>query len=366
MKITNINARIDRAGKHNDRNFNLDNASHIDQDRVKYNKYYIYNGDTNSTFTEIEKEFYSVHFSDHIQNQNERNELARHRERNKTIESYVTDQRTRPEDKILQIGNIKEHASGEELWECALEYMRRFDEIYGDHCKILDMALHMDEATPHVHVRRVWIAEDENGHEYVSQKNALYQMGIMDPDPTKPNGKYNNAKMTFTDTDKELFTSICIERGLDIENSVPKKSVHLGTVAYKKKMMEEELEELERRKFTLNEEIKNDKKNSEELSETIDNMISYIESSQFFSSWYANEMEELKNKSNSEKFERLCRIFETEAENVKRSSTLEAAMIRSEGEKEIRKLQSFLEEKGLLGEYKKQNMQKKEIQKDFF
>ena len=161
MKVTNRCARKDKAGKHNDRNFNLVNAPHIDQSKVNQNKYWTYNGDQEHSFAEVEKEFYARHFTDFIDVQNKKNSESRHKDRNKTLDSYYHGARTRPEDQLLQIGDKNNHATPEELWECAMTYMERFDQIYGDKCKILDMALHLDETTPHVHIRRVWIAEDE-------------------------------------------------------------------------------------------------------------------------------------------------------------------------------------------------------------
>ena len=154
---------------------------------------------------------------------------------------------TRPEDKILQIGDINEHASKEDLWACALEYKDKFEEIYGDHCRILDMALHMDEATPHVHVRRVWFVEDEQGHEIISQTKALRELGIPCPQPDKPEGRYNNPKMTLTQTDIELFKGICFDRGLDVSRDEPtQKGARVSTKEYKMQEHEKERAQIEK------------------------------------------------------------------------------------------------------------------------
>lgn len=235
MKISNINARIDKSGKHNDRNFDLDYAPHIDQGKVSENKYYTYNGDSEHSFSEIEKEFYEIHFSEYIEMQNQKKEQQGHRERTQTIDDYAKQKRTRPEDKILQIGNEKEHVAGEELWRAALAYAEKFNDIYGDHCKIVDMALHMDEETPHVHVRRVWIAEDENGIEFVNQTKALEQMGLTRPDMSKPESRYNNAKMSFTKFDNQLFLETCLEQDIELDRTPGHKRKHLSVSEYKAK-----------------------------------------------------------------------------------------------------------------------------------
>lgn len=223
MRITDKNKKIDKAGKHNDRNFDISYAPHIDPERVKNNLYWTYIGDTSKKFNEIEKDFYVDMFSDHIKNQNKRNEAIRHKERNKTINDYLHDKRTRPEDKLLQIGNSKKHATAEQLWECAQEYRERFDNLYGESCKIIDMALHLDEEVPHVHIRRAWIAKDDYGDMQFSQNKALENLGFVAPDQDKANSKKNNASIAFTNADRQLFRNICIEKGLDIDLAPPKK-----------------------------------------------------------------------------------------------------------------------------------------------
>ena len=356
MKITNRNARMDRAGKHNDRNFNLDNAPHIDQSKLQDNIYYTYNGDTEHTFAEIEQEFYDRHFSEFLDSQNKKNEEIRHKERNRSVEDYAKGKRTRPEDKILQIGNKNEHASKEELWECAMEYMRRFDEIFGEHCKILDMALHMDEATPHVHIRRVWIAENENGMEYVSQKKALEQLGIMDPDQSRPNSKYNNAKMTFTQSDIKLFRDICIEKGLDIDLTPPEKRSHLSTLEYKKKILSEEIDELERTRDSLGANVQETKEAMDGLDDILDEMVEYFDNNPFFEERYAEELKMAKERDRAGKFRILAEIYNTEAESVIHSTDdFDKAAIRADLENDLRHIKDFIKDKGLEGEYEEYN-----------
>lgn len=272
MKCTNTTARVDRSGKHNDRKFNLDYAEHIDQERTKDNKYYRYNGDESLTFRELELEFYKIHFEDKINEQNEKNNQRRQSNRNKTVENYYHQKNTRPEDQILQIGDKNNHATGEELWECALAYKDRFDELFGDHCKIIDMALHMDEATPHVHVRRVWIAEDENGKEYVSENKALEQLGTLLSDGEKKQNKWNNRKVAFTHTDRTLFESICEERGFDIDRTRGAHREHLDTITFKAEKDSAKIEELERQIEEKQQALNDIEEKIEEKSEELDNL----------------------------------------------------------------------------------------------
>lgn len=270
MKASNHNARVDKSGRHNDRNFDVSKASHIDRDLVDQNIYWRYNGRDDLSFEKLETEFYKEHFSAFLE---QRNEKYRKRRQYKNIWSandYRKSQ-ARPEDKILEIGNADEHASPEELWACALEYQKRFNEKYGDHCKILDMALHLDEpeAGPHVHVRRVWIAHDKDGNKIVNQGQALEEMNILPPDTLSPESKQNNAKTTFTSMDRALWVQICKERGIDIDEPEKKRQRSLPLAEYKLKTTEEKTRELEQKNDALIKQNDELEQKNDELKDTV-------------------------------------------------------------------------------------------------
>ncbi len=323
MKVTNINARVDTSGKHNDRNFDLDKAPHIDQSRVCENKYYTYIGETNQTFRELELEYYRIHFEGALEEYNEKCLKSKHKSRMKTIEQIYSAKNTMPEDKILQIGDINEHASAEDLWECALEYKDRFEDVYGDHCKILDMALHMDEATPHVHVRRVWFVEDEKtGNETIGQTRALEELGIAPPRPDKPIGRYNNPKMTLTQMDIELFKGVCFEHGLDIDMDTPaERGARLNTKEYKMQEHEKERTEIEK---------------------TLNSLAQFIRENPYIINAYEDELEEAEAKSLSERNKVLTKIM---------TDTYEKLHGQVEIANKYELMEQFIEEKGLLDEY---------------
>lgn len=360
MKVTNRNARQDRAGKHNDRNFNLDNAPHIDKNKLEQNKYWTYNGDTNRSFAELELEFYEQHFSDYLEERNRKNAQARHADRVISMEDYYKGKNTRPEDKILQIGDIKEHATGEELWECALEYINRFDQIYGDKCKILDMALHLDEATPHVHIRRVWLAENENGHEYIGQNAALEQLGVTAPDPDAPINKYNNSKITFTRSDISLFQDICIEKGFNIEKNVTSKREHLDTLVYKKQQIIKEIEELELTRKNLGENVEEVKKEIQSLDNTINNLFDYFENNPFFDGRYDLELAEARKKNKLEQLMTLTRIYNKEIAAVARQKSYEKSIEVAASSPQVRRLEKFISKEGLTEKYLEETKKERE------
>ena len=279
------------------------------------------------------------------------------------MEDYYKGKNTRPEDKILQIGDIKEHATGEELWECALEYLNRFDNIYGDKCKILDMALHLDEATPHVHIRRVWIAENENGQEYIGQNAALEQLGVSAPDPNAPIGKYNNSKITFTRSDINLFQEICIEKGFDIDKSVSPRREHLDTLIYKKQQIIKEIEELEIARSNIKSDVEEAKKEIQSLDKTIDNLFNFFENNPFFDGRYELELAEARKKNKLEQLMALTRIYNKEIAAVARQKSLNKSYEAAAASPQIRRMERFITKEGLAEKYIDET--KKELEQQF-
>ena len=244
MRLTLHSGRVDSSGRHNDRNFDVSKAEHIDQTRMSLNKYYTYNGDCESTFQQLELDYYNKHFADALNARNEMYQTYRQPKRCQTMDQFFRSVKSRPEDVIFQVGTRSEHITGEELWKIAIDYRERFEEIYGSSCRILDMALHLDEDTPHVHVRRVWLGVDQNGNETVSQTQALQALGILPPDPDKALSKNNNAKMAFTHQEQALLMQICQEHGIELE-TIPKQSrKHLSVPEFK--AMADELHDMER------------------------------------------------------------------------------------------------------------------------
>lgn len=200
MKATRHNGQSGKHGtydaKHNDRRFDVENSEHIDAERTKMNVYWdCYQGyslqndkdeQARFTFTEIEKAYYVEKYSDHVDGQNERNRKARHYDRVKTIDAILENNKTCPEETLLQLGNM-------------------------------DWALHLDEATPHIHERHVFDAVNQYGELCPQQDKALEELGFELPKPNEKKGKYNNRKMVFDEECRKLFISICQNHGLTID-----------------------------------------------------------------------------------------------------------------------------------------------------
>lgn len=230
MRASRHNGRSGKHGvydvKHNDRNFDVANSEHIDAERTKLNVYwdcyqgYCLNGDTSErkmTFTEIEKAYYFEHYGDHVDAQNERNEKAGHAERNRTTDDVLKNNKTCPEESILQLGNIDCSVTPDVLAKVVAEFFEEFEKRYGSHVHILDWALHLDEATPHVHVRQVYDALNKYGELCPQEEKALEELGFELPDPTKKRSRFNNRKMCFDAECRKLFLDIGQKNGVELE-----------------------------------------------------------------------------------------------------------------------------------------------------
>lgn len=66
--------------------------------------------------------------------------------------------RTCPEETIYQLGTKDGYEDQSVFVKVAAELFEVIQEKYGSHMQILDWALHMDEATPHIHERHVFPA----------------------------------------------------------------------------------------------------------------------------------------------------------------------------------------------------------------
>ena len=230
MRASRHNGRSGKHGvydvKHNDRNFDVTNSEHIDVNRTMQNVYwdcyqgYCLNGATTErkmTFSEVEKLYYFEHYGDHVDAQNERNEKGGHAERNRTVEDVLKNNKTCPEESLLQLGNMEYSVSPDVLGKVVAEFFEEFQKRYGSHVHILDWALHLDEATPHVHVRQVYDALNQYGELCPMQDKALEELGFYLPDPSKKKGRYNNRKMTFDAECRKLFLEIAGKNGVMLE-----------------------------------------------------------------------------------------------------------------------------------------------------
>ena len=254
MRITTNNSRCSAGGRvysprHNDREFNRQNAPHIDPARTadNWNWTWMENYGKLCDFENAERIFYARHISDHLQAVNRRYEAQRHAERVRSLDEYRRAPQSCPEETIVCIGNRDNHPDPSELLAAYLELQHWQQQTYPQ-LHVLDYAMHLDEqGAPHIHERHVWTYTDADGHMAIGQARALEQMGIDRPHPEQPRSRYNNPKQTYTQAVREKFVAICRQRGLEIETQPRERSQSgLTLLEYQSRQEEQHLQELQR------------------------------------------------------------------------------------------------------------------------
>jgi len=244
------NGQLYSAG-HNDRTI-TDDMPNVSNELSKYNMYYTW--DKSKTFAEAEKNYYEKAFSAELELQNERHKNARQYNRVKTIDDLLKSKKTCPDERIISVGNAENHVDYNKLkniFNYHLEWhKKRFPQI-----KILDAALHVDEkdpasgvvTAPHIHVRTIAYALDENGNQFPKQDKAFEQMGVVLPKPDEPKSRYNNRKMMYSAECRQNIIALCQKMGLEIEIEPKEKSKSgLELMAYKRQQEEEKLESIKK------------------------------------------------------------------------------------------------------------------------
>lgn len=201
----------------------------------------IYN---NMSFEDAERRYYTEQFGDWLNERNDRARMARHPERVKTIDDILRTRQYKPEETILQIGDIDNHVDADTLWQAVKSYIGQVSWYYPN-LKTLDIALHDDESTPHVHWRRVWEYTDERGNMAIGQEQSLKAMGVPLPYPDEPEGRYNNRKMTFTNHCRQIWIDVCRDMGLEIDTTPCGRTEHLSQIDYKVHKAQERLTKYE-------------------------------------------------------------------------------------------------------------------------
>ena len=224
---------------HNDRKFDLDKAEHIEQERTKENIYwhYLQKENPDMDFSTAEKTFYKDHFEEALSIRNSSYIQHGNKKHVRTLEEYM--QEHCPEETIWMIGNAEDMIPAKILHNVWTEQKTWMEAMFPQ-VTVLDWALHVDEqGAPHIHERHVFIGHDKRGLEVVGQNKALAEMGISAPNPQRPTGRHNNAKMTYTAICRQHFQELCKRHGLDIEVQ-PRERSEMGLTQAEYKTRQEE------------------------------------------------------------------------------------------------------------------------------
>lgn len=244
VRLVNRTSRKDAgSAKHNSRDGDESNRSHIDKEKSQYNYYWtcLKGKCKNESFEEMEKEYYEKRFGSTLKKQNERYIENRQYGRCKTMDQFRKGRNTKPEEEIFQIGGKDNAVDRKMLFEVFKDYFKWHKKEFPE-VKFLNIAMHVDEeGAPHIHVRRLWEIENDDGTVKISQEEVLRRHNIELPNPNKKEGQYNNRKMNYTKMIRDKLLEICLSHGIDIATDVKdSKAKHLHPDEYKAKMQAEE------------------------------------------------------------------------------------------------------------------------------
>ncbi len=237
------NGRAKRGGEaynanHNTLESTRLNQAHIDQHRTPLNVYLrfsetgqmetIRGGKGGFNAKEHELDLYEKIYGEGLEARNQRYIKQGHKERCQSMQDLYTNPKTAPMETIFQVGSRQSviekdirTAALKKAWALTIDEFRKH---YADNFIAADMALHLDEAEPHIHFRYLLKAEDRYGHFVPNQNQALKAMGFERQDKDKDESRYNNPLISFTDKLRETFYRNCERQGIQIDREVENHS----------------------------------------------------------------------------------------------------------------------------------------------
>ena len=142
------------------------------------------------------------------------------------------------QEAIFQIGNMESCGCGTESGERAAAVLKKFAETFSErnpHLRVFNMVLHMDEATPHLHIDYVPVATGQTRglSTRVSLKQALKQQGFVGK------GKNRTEWDLWMENEKEVLKALAAEQDF-VVISLGETRPHMALPEYKAAMREME------------------------------------------------------------------------------------------------------------------------------
>ncbi len=169
---------------------------------------------------------------------------AKQKRKDRCIKDYYEHIRTSKQEKpfyevIFQIGNKDDTAVGTEDGKLAAKILQEFyDKLKAEnsHIHIFNAVIHMDEATPHLHIDFIPIAtESKRG---LSTRNSLSK--ALEQQGFKSEGKFNTAAKLWIDSEKERLAQCMAEH--NIEHEV--KGIHRHNLSVEEFKLQERMKEV--------------------------------------------------------------------------------------------------------------------------
>ena len=209
-------------------------AENVDPERTHLNIEYCY--------TPIEQAYHEL-FDEALAAYN-----AKQKRKDRCIENYYKkicdgDQEKPFYEVIFQIGNKDDMSSASENGELAMAVLDKFMRSFqgrNPHLHVFSAHLHMDEATPHLHIDFIpFTTESKRGlSTRVSLKQALADQSITGE------GRSMTERAVWVQKEKEALAEIMLEHGIEWEQKGEHRE-HLSVLEYKREQRTQELAELE-------------------------------------------------------------------------------------------------------------------------
>lgn len=173
---------------------------------------------------------------------------AKQKRKDRCIKNYYEKIRDGKQEKtfyevIFQVGNKDDMAAAGENGELAKDILDKFYHSFlerNPHLHVYSAHLHMDEATPHLHIDFIpFTTGSKRGlSTRVSLKQALADQGITGE------GRSLTERDLWVQEEKEALAEIMLEHGIEWEQKGEHKE-HLSVLEFKREKRKEELAELE-------------------------------------------------------------------------------------------------------------------------
>ena len=284
-RITTHKARTTKGGtafsaRHLDRHFDLKKAKHIDSARTHLNRYVEFHVDEDGTLHHKKSKNLQIHeltvyrmlFQKRLDTMNERYISQRHPEKCKTLEQYYRSPQSCPDEYLIYIGDTDNNPGADVLKAAGSELIRRLQKKYSKNFIPLCVATHLDEqGAAHLHLRGIFISTTDKNGVKVSITKGMKEAGIALPDAEKPEHKYNNRQMAFSEEIRNTFADICEQEfGLEIEREA-RDSSRSGKdlVTYQRDHARQELQEFKNECSAIRAEVALEARRKDELAEEV-------------------------------------------------------------------------------------------------
>lgn len=284
-RITTHKARTTKDGtafsaRHLDRHFDLKKAKHIDPARTPLNRYVEFHVDEDGTLHYKKSKNLQMHelavyrklFQKRLDTMNERYIAQRHPEKCKTLEQYYRSPQSCPDEYLIYIGDAGNNPGSDVLKAAGSELIRRLQKKYSKNFIPLCVATHLDErGAAHLHLRGIFISTTDKNGVKVSITKGMKEAGIALPDADKPEHKYNNRQMAFSEEIRNTFAEICEQDfGLEIEREARDSSrAGKDLVTYQRDQARQELQEFKNECSAIRAEAALEAQRRDELAEDV-------------------------------------------------------------------------------------------------